>query len=125
MQDPGHLGKRLPHSARVIEPLWLDAELLRIEGVFETAAHSRFSHKSYLLIYTPSGRPNTKDFDRVERECERFGLGLITFQDPSDWESYETIQEAERRNPDPADVNDFISTQVGKQTQAKILELVK
>jgi hypothetical protein len=23
----------------------------RIEGVFETAAHSRFSHKSYLVIY--------------------------------------------------------------------------
>lgn len=56
----------------------------RIEGVFETAAHSRFSHKSYLVIYTPDENPATEDFQRVKRECERFGLGLITFTDGAD-----------------------------------------
>ncbi|HVN86350.1 MAG TPA: hypothetical protein VMW17_16065 [Candidatus Binatia bacterium] len=52
------------------------ADDYRIEGVFETAAHSRFSHKSCLLIYAPSGKPDTQDSERVEREYERFGLGL-------------------------------------------------
>lgn len=97
----------------------------RIEGVFETAAHSRFSNKSYLLIYLPNGRPDTDEFERVERESERFGLGLIIFTDPEDWNTYETIQEAERRNPDPADVNGFISTQVSKDNQTRILEMAK
>lgn len=97
----------------------------RIEGVFETAAHSRFSHKSYLMIYLPRGDPQTKEFERVERECERFGLGLIIFTDPKEWDSYETIQEAERRNPDPADVSRFIATQVSKSAQERVLEMVK
>ncbi len=97
----------------------------RIEGVFETAAHSRFSNKSYLLIHSPNGVPDTEEFERVERECKRFGLGLITFSDPQDWNTYETRQEAERKNPDPADVNSFISTQVTKHNQTTILGMVK
>ncbi len=97
----------------------------RIEGVFETAAHSRFSTKSYLLIHSPTGVPNTEEFQRVERECERFGLGLIAFTDPEDWKTYETLQEAERRNPDPADMNSFIASQVSKENQTRVLEMVK
>lgn len=97
----------------------------RIEGVFETAAHSRFSHKSYLIIYMPDGDPETDEFDRVLRECERFGLGLVTFTKPDDPSSYETLQEAERRNPDPSDVNGFVSSQISQANQARILEMVK
>jgi hypothetical protein len=97
----------------------------RIEGVFETAAHSRFATRSYLLIYSPSGVPDTEEFERVERECDRFGLGLITFSNPQDWSTYTTKQEADRRNPDPADVNSFISTQVSRDKQTRVLEMVK
>jgi hypothetical protein len=97
----------------------------RIEGVFETAAHSRFSTKSYLLIHLPHGVPNTEEFRRVERECERFGLGLITFTDPQDWNTYETGEEAERRNPDPADMNSFIASQIKRENQTQILGMVK
>jgi hypothetical protein len=97
----------------------------RIEGVFETAAHSRFSTKSYLLIHSPDGVPDTQEFQRVERECERFGLGLITFTDPHDWNTYDTLEEAERRNPDPADVNSFISSQLSRDNQTRILRMVK
>lgn len=97
----------------------------RIEGVFETAAHSRFSNKSYLVIYTPDGNPATEDFQRVKRECERFGLGLVTFTDGADPSTYETVQEAERRIPDPADVNGFISSQISRANQTRILGMVK
>lgn len=101
------------------------ADDYRIEGVFETAAQSRFSNKAYLMIYLPSGIPATEDFKRVERECERFGLGLIVFTDPEDWNTYETVQEPERRIPDPADVNSFIATQLSKDNQTRVLEMVK
>lgn len=97
----------------------------RIEGVFETAAHSRFSTRSYLLIHSSSGVSDTEEFQRVERECERFGLGLIVFTDPEDWKTYDTIQEAERRNPDPADMNSFIASQISKENQTRVLEMVK
>ena len=56
--------------------------------------------KSYIVIYTPDGNPTTEDFQGVKRECERFGLGLVTFTDGADPSTYETVQEAERRTPD-------------------------
>jgi len=98
----------------------------RIEGVFETASHSRFSNKSYLAIHLPDASVSrTEEFERVKRECERFGLGLITFTSPEDLESYETIQEAERKTPDPADLNGFIASQLSNQNQQQLLEMVK
>jgi len=98
----------------------------RIEGVFETASHSRFSNKSYLAIHLPDASVSrTEEFERVKRECERFGLGLMTFSSPEDLESYETIQEAERKTPDPADLNGFIASQLSSQNQQRILEMVK
>jgi hypothetical protein len=101
------------------------ADDYRIEGVFETAAQSRFSNKAYLMIYMPNGIPATEDFKRVERECERFGLGLIVFTDPEDWNTYETVQEPDRKIADPADVNSFIATQLSKDNQTRVLEMVK
>jgi hypothetical protein len=97
----------------------------RIEGVFETAAHSRFATRSYLLIHSSTGDPDTEEFLRVEQECERFGLGLIVFTDPEDWKTYNLIQEAERKNPDPADMNSFVASQISKDNQTRILEMVK
>jgi len=100
------------------------ADDFRIEGVFETAAHSRAAHRSYLMIHTPNGKPDTDKFQRLGSKCERFGLGLIIFRKPHDWETFETVQEAERRNPNPADVNAFIKNVMHKQCQERISELV-
>jgi len=97
----------------------------RIEGVFETAAHSRATHRSYLMIHTPNGKPDTDKFQRLASECERFGLGLIIFGNPHNWETFETVQEAERRNPNAADVNAFIKNVMHKPQQESISEMVK
>ena len=77
------------------------------------------------LIHTPNGKPDRDEFQRLANECERFRLGLIIFDNPDDWETYETVQEAERRNPNPADVNDFIKDVMHKQSQEGISEMVK
>ncbi|MCI0596564.1 MAG: hypothetical protein L0Z48_08490 [candidate division Zixibacteria bacterium] len=97
----------------------------RIEGVFETAAHSKFAHRSYLSVFSPKGPPDTDEFERLKDECERFRIGLITFSDPGNRESYETIVEAERKNPDPDDINGFISSQIHKENQKRVLQMVK
>ena len=44
-----------------------------IACVFEAAAHSRAATQSLLALHTPSGVPQTSDFDRVIQECRRFG----------------------------------------------------
>ena len=101
------------------------ADDFRIEGVFETAAHTRFSNKSYLVVHTPQEQPETEEFSRLEKECERFNVGLIVFANPEDPSTYETLQEPMRRTPDPEDVNGFVATQLGKQSQTRILEMLK
>jgi len=96
-----------------------------IESVFEAAAHSQFAHKSYLAISLPDGIPNTDEFDRIEKECKRFGIGLLIFDDINDLESTEIRIEADRKSPDPNDTNGFITSQFQKDNQHKILEILK
>ena len=77
------------------------------------------------MIHTPDGKPNTEKFQRLEAECERFSLGLIIFTTPNDLDSFETVLEAKRSNPDPAEVDGFIADRIGKQNQDKISKMVK
>lgn len=62
--------------------------------------------------------------ERLERECKRFKVGLITFTNPEDWATFETIVEAERNNPDPSETSKFIGTQIKQENQNRILELL-
>ncbi len=97
-----------------------------VEGVFETAAQSVFAHKSYLAIaVSKTGKPDSEDFSRIERLCERFGIGLLTFSDPADWVTFEEFVTPERKNPDPKDVNSFIQTQIKRENQEKLQLLIK
>ena len=96
------------------------ADDFRIEGVYETEAHSRHAHRSYLMIHTPKGRPDINKFQRLVDECERLRLGLIIFKNPNDWKTYETVQKAVHNNPNPGDVNSFIENQMSKESQKRI-----
>ena len=92
------------------------ANELDVSGVYETASHSRFAHKSYLALYLPGGIPE-RDYSyiHITQECERFGVGLIIFQKPNDATTYDTVIEPRRKNPDPADVDLFIFRQFQKK----------
>jgi hypothetical protein len=91
-----------------------------VESVFETAAQSVFAHKSYLCIHLPQGKPDTEPFEKIQSQCENFGVGLIVFEKPEVWGTYETIVEPIRRNPDPYEVNLFITQQLNEQTKADL-----
>lgn len=97
-----------------------------VKGVFETASHARYAHKSYLAIHMPRyvKLSDTAQL-RLQEECERFGLGLIFFEKPKDWTTYDIIVEPKRQNPAPEDTNSFISQQMSKRSQDEILEHLK
>ena len=73
---------------------------LGVEGVFETASHSAFAHRSYLMIHAAKSIYELPAYERIERECVRFGVGLITCEDPADWETYDTRLDAVHHVPD-------------------------
>jgi hypothetical protein len=89
-------------------------------GVYEAAAHSAFAHRSYLAFPDSKEYEKSPLFDRIRDECERFGLGLILFEDVADWDKYNFEVSAERNNPDPQAVNDFIKSQISEKGREAI-----
>jgi len=97
-----------------------------LAGVFECAAHSVYANRSYLAVYLEDDADkDSEEFARIERECERFGLGLIIFADPKDTETYEVVVDAGRRTPDPAEVDKFIASQLKANTQELVAKQIK
>jgi hypothetical protein len=96
-----------------------------IESVFETASQSVFAHKSYLCIHLSKGKPETEEFEKIQRQCENFGVGLIIFEKPDDWETFETIIEPRRKDPDPYEVNLFITQQLPARLKEDLSKKIK
>ncbi|MFZ1085053.1 MAG: hypothetical protein WAN35_08825 [Terracidiphilus sp.] len=91
-----------------------------MEGVYETVAHSAFAHRSYLAFPDSKEFDENPIFDRIHDECERFGLGLILFEDVANWDTYTFEVPAERKSPDPQAVNDFIKGQISEKSREEI-----
>lgn len=98
-----------------------------IESVFETASQSVFAHKAYLCIHLPTsnGEPETEEFEKIKRQCENFGVGLIIFEKPDDWKTYNTLIEPTRKEPDPFEVNLFIAQQISNDNKEEISKKIK
>ena len=101
------------------------AEVYDISGVFETASHSVFAHKSYLVLQCPNGKPINENFERIEKLCKNFGIGLVVFSNVTDIETYEQILDADRNSPDPSDVDDFVLSQINQKNQNIIHQKLK
>ncbi len=79
-----------------------DAEDMR--SVYETAAHSRWAHFSYLVAEVPN--PDYEFPERFVSELERFNLGLIfMWKKKDEWEFEEQEWETDRLNPEPEELN--------------------
>lgn len=95
-----------------------------IVGVYETAAHSAFANESYLAIHV--GKKDSAEderLDRIKAECERFGVGLVLFLNPSSWDTYTWCVEPKMQVPHPREVNQFIHTQLDRANQDSLINL--
>jgi hypothetical protein len=101
------------------------ADAYGVEGVYEAASHSAFANKSYLALHMAENQSDTEDFlERLEKEAVRFGVGLVTFEDPTKWDTFEVIVEAQHKIPSPRDTNEFLSRLKNevRQTLQKLLK---
>ena len=97
-----------------------------LEGVFEALAHTAFAHRSYLAVRVPEQpEPPESETERVNRECERFGVGCIFFGDVSNYDTYDIVVSARLKEPDPAEVDAFIKTQISPQNQEELREWIR
>lgn len=97
-----------------------------IAGVYESAAHSAFAHRSFLVMRLEYEADSTNElYTRIINECERFGLGLITLLDAEEWGTYRTVVEAKPRSPATGLMNRFIGTQISEAGRHQLLLMLK
>ena len=89
-------------------------------GVYGAAAHSAFATRSFLAFPDADECEGDPLFERIQDECERFGLGLILFEDVNNWDTYTFQVGAERKDPDPQAMNDFIKSQISDKSKEEI-----
>jgi hypothetical protein len=109
-----------PGVVRDIETFEVKPTGADIGAVFEAAAHSRFATKSYLVLEVEENEPTEDELGRIESECQRFGVGLITFLNPAAFDRWKYPVDPSRREPDPELVELFIKSQVGVKNQERI-----
>lgn len=95
-----------------------------VEGVFETASHTVAANLSYLLLHV-RGELESAIKARLEKLAVKFGVGLVTFREPSDWESFTFIVEAVHNVPEPSEISGFISSQLSAENKSRITRLLK
>jgi hypothetical protein len=90
-------------------------ESLGVDAVFETAAHTARAHRSFLLAEVPDPQHGEDDFLqsdeflRIETECLRFGVGLATFVEPDNLDTWTVRVRPPAHRPDPSLVENWLS----------------
>ncbi len=95
-----------------------------LRSVHETLAHQRLVHFAYLVWHYRTADTNSERFKVIRDNCEAYGLGLISFADPSDGRSFVVHLGATRAAPSEAAVDDFIETRFPAHQQRTLLEWI-
>ncbi|AKF86607.1 hypothetical protein MFUL124B02_30195 [Myxococcus fulvus 124B02] len=99
-----------------IKPRWE----FNVTGIFEAAAHARTATHAFALLQLPDD-PDDSDISRLTSEAQRMGVGLILFQDPSDFETWDFMVDPVRKEPDPSLLEQFVVTQLSETARNKLL----
>lgn len=97
---------------------------LNVTAVYEALAHRRAATRSYLLVYVPEDQIDTFEVPtlaEIAEEANRHGIGLIVASSPSDFDTWDMKEDADRVIPDPSRLNTFIRNQLSEGTKDQIV----
>ena len=98
------------------------AENLDVTAVYEALAHARSATRSYVVCVGRAGK-DSDDGDTiatVREESARHRVGFILAEKAGDFDTWEELVEAPRREVEPERLNEFISTQCSGELQSKL-----
>ena len=99
-----------------------------ITVVHEALAHARFATRPYALVVLPPSLHEDPHQDLRFVECvkaaRKHGVGFMTVDKPSDFETWVTWVEAERHEPDPQLTHDFLTQQLSDRALDSAFELL-
>ncbi|CAM5345885.1 hypothetical protein [Rhodanobacter lindaniclasticus] len=90
------------------------ADAIDVTAVYEAIAHLRAATKAYVLLHVPDAEADRLDsvVNEISSEAKKHGVGVITFDRPDNFESWNEIVEPVRQEPDPGRLNDFLAGQL-------------
>ena len=96
---------------------------LDVTAVYEALSHRRAAHYSYVLAYVPDSEraPLKSLLDRLCEDAGDHGVGVILAAQATDYKTWTFAVEPCRNAPEPASLNDFISSQTSEAFQERIL----
>jgi len=88
---------------------------LDITAVYEALAHRRSATRAYVVGHVPEAANAymQNEVESVTEEAKKLGIGVIIADDPADFDTWEVLLDADRVEPDPGRLNEFIARQTG------------
>jgi hypothetical protein len=98
-------------------------DAIDVTCVYEALAHLRSATRSYVLIHVPEKQADDLEETLLEicAEAKKHGIGVITFEAPSEYETWDERVEPVRREPEPRKLNDFLAKQFTQEQLEKIV----
>lgn len=98
------------------------ADAIDVQAVYESLAHRRSATHAYVLLHVPEHRIAQLQLaiNDVRAVARSHGIGVVTAGDPSNYDTWEELEDAERHEPDPDRLDQFIGTQLSELTKGKI-----
>lgn len=99
-----------------------------VAAVYEALAHRRAATQAYLIVHIPKKDPPydfTAVIEAISDESKKFGIGFIIAEAPDDFDTWEVKLEADRIEPDPYRLNEFIAQQTTQELKEQIVRWFK
>lgn len=96
-------------------------------AVYEALAHRRSATNSYVLLHIPPEEAVALEsvIEEVVEVARSHGIGVVIAGDPGEYQTWDERVEAERVEPDPERLNDFIRTQLSAATCQLLAERLR
>lgn len=120
--------KYIPHQQfEVITFEVKPIEQLDVVAVFEALAHRRSSTHAYVLVELKSmlAKAYETRLEALKQAAGDHGIGVIVFDDASDYETWEEVVVAQRNETPPELLSTFIETQISQPGQQAIADAVE
>lgn len=98
-----------------------------VAAVYEALAHRRAATRAYVITHMPADKRSLYDsvINAVCEEAKKFGVGVIVAEDPANFDAWDLMLDAERFEPDPDKLNEFIAQQTSDQLKEQIVRWFK
>lgn len=98
-----------------------------VAAVYEALAHRRAATRSYVILHMPSDARSESGavIEAICDESKKFGVGVILADDPTNFDTWEVLLDADRVEPDPSRLNEFIAQQTTPELKEQIVRWFK